>query len=298
MLDRRCPQCGRKPPPGGFIGRRGNPVRLCETCQGKYYNYRPPTEAVLPQPAPATSRAPLDYRAHLVLRSGNMKTGRIPVSVTERVTCPDACLFRGTGCYADYGPMRHAWRSVDSGKWGKPWAEFCAAVAALEPGQLWRHNEAGDLPGVADAIDTRALNMLVDANRGKRGFSFTHKPVIGHAKNRAAIQKANARGFTINLSADSLAKADALAELGIAPVTVVLPHDVSDLAFRTGGGRQVVVCPAQTSHLTCASCKLCALPDRKSIIGFRAHGQFKHNVTRLVQLGLRPRSESRAPGTS
>jgi len=33
------------------------------------------------------------------------------------------------------------------------------------------------------------------------------------------------------------------------------------------------VCPAQTREdVTCASCGLCAIPDRRVIIGFRAHG--------------------------
>jgi hypothetical protein len=253
---------------------------------------------VLPKPAPPTTRAPLEFRAHLVLCSGNVKTGPIPVSVTERVTCPDACPFRGTGCYADYGPMRHAWRAVDSGERGKPWLGFCQDVTRLPPGTLWRHNEAGDLPGVGDAIDEPALAMLVEANHDRRGFTFTHKPVFDHPENRRAIREANQRGFTVNLSADNIEEADAMAAYGIAPVTVVLPHDASDRPFRTPAGHQVVVCPAQTSHLTCADCQLCAVPERRSIVGFRAHGQFKHNVTKLIQLGLGPRSESRAPETS
>jgi hypothetical protein len=39
----------------------------------------------------------------------------------------------------------------------------------------------------------------------------------------------------------------------------------------------VVICPATypKEEITCASCKLCAIPTRKSIIGFPAHGTGK-----------------------
>jgi hypothetical protein len=126
------------------------------------------------------------------------------------------------------------------------------------------------------------LAQLADANRGKRGFTFTHK--YRRPENFEAIAKANASGFTINLSADSLVEADRLADLKIGPVAVVLPTD--GVATYTPAGRKVIVCPAQgPAHLTCKECELCALPDRKAIVGFRAHGQGKLGVSdTLVRL--------------
>lgn len=85
---------------------------------------------------------------------------------------------------------------------------------------LWRHNQAGDLPGENDTIDLVALAQLAEANVGKRGFTYTHKPMT--ADNAAAVKQANARGFTINLSADNLSEADDLAEMQVGPVVVVL----------------------------------------------------------------------------
>jgi len=68
------------------------------------------------------------------------------------------------------------------------------------------------------------LAQLVEANQGKRGFTYSHKPATG--ANREAVAAANKAGFTINLSANNLSHADELAAHEIAPVVVVLPANV------------------------------------------------------------------------
>jgi hypothetical protein len=57
--------------------------------------------------------------------------------------------------------------------------EFCAKVAALRPGRLWRYAQAGDLPGCGAEINGKLLEELVAANTGKHVIAFTHKPVLG-----------------------------------------------------------------------------------------------------------------------
>jgi len=290
MTERRqCPQCFKhRAWPQMFIGARGAPVRMCVLCRRKYSRW---TKLTLAERAAlsATKAPPLPAGGHRVmfnLRSNNRKTGPIPVSITDASSCPPSCAFYGgAGCYAAYGHLGWHWRTTSTR--GMSWRAFCARVAELEPGTVWRHNEAGDLPGEGDDIDRFALNQLVRANEGRRGFTFTHKPVLRHIGNRRAVRGAIARGFTINLSADSLEHADELAALGIAPVAVVLPQDAPSHATLTPAGRTVVVCPAQTSELTCDECQLCTHATRKSIVGFRAHGQFKARVSELVQLGRR-----------
>ena len=46
---------------------------------------------------------------HLSKKSGNVKTGKIPVSTSGRNTCPDACPLKkangGKGCYGEGGPL-------------------------------------------------------------------------------------------------------------------------------------------------------------------------------------------------
>lgn len=208
---------------------------------------------------------------HLTKRSENVKTGHIPVSTTSSDTCPDACPLKESGCYAKYGPLGMHWRKVDSGQRGVSLVDFCQQIAALPDGQLWRHNQAGDLPGHSDAIDYAALTEIVRANRGKRGFTFTHKPMTSGA-NRQAVFMANLHGFTVNLSADNLDEADELAALKVGPVVTLLPSD-APAKLSTPAGRKVIVCPAQQrDDITCERCALCAIPSRQVIVGFRAHG--------------------------
>ncbi|MGA7866315.1 MAG: hypothetical protein WCA23_20390 [Stellaceae bacterium] len=156
-----------------------------------------------------------------------------------------------------------------------PWSEFCAKVAALRPGRLWRYAQAGDLPGYDPQIDGTLLEELVATNTGKNVIAFTHKPVLGDdpvaVENGCLIAAAIKAGFTINLSADNPAHADRPAELGIAPVVTVLARAYARQAVRhrskrrrdewaetigewrnrtaslpryTPAGRRIAICPA------------------------------------------------------
>lgn len=211
-------------------------------------------------------------RVSLTLKSRNEKTGPIPVSTTTALTCPKACPFNRAndgGCYADGGPLRIQWDKVTNGKAGMAWDEFTEAVRALPNGQLWRHNQAGDLPGIGDEIDNSALDKLVQANTGKKGFTYTHKPMT--PENIKAVKSSNNSGFTINLSGNNLSHADELADLNIGPVVVVLPADQRENTV-TPKGRKVVICPAtQRDDVSCMTCGLCARL-RDAIVGFPAHG--------------------------
>jgi hypothetical protein len=216
-------------------------------------------------------------RYHLTMVSKNVKTGPIPVSTSAASTCPDACPLKAKGCYASSGfHLAMHWKAVSENGRGDDWATFVSRISALPFGQLWRHNQAGDLPGENNQIDTDALAQLVDANAGKRGWTYTHKPVTGNGNvetcNRAAVRDANAQGFTVNLSADNLTEADELKNADCGPVVVVLPVG-SPLAMTTPAGHKVIVCPAQRpeSKATCATCGLCQR-QRSVIVGFLAHG--------------------------
>lgn len=210
---------------------------------------------------------------HLTPVSSNPKTGPIPVSTSSAATCPPTCPFNhrnSGGCYAEQGKLAIHWRHVTAGTRGDELADFLSKIKRLPAGQLWRHNQAGDLPGEGATIDGRALSRLVAANRGKRGFTYTHKHTT--AKNLDKIRRANAGGFTINLSADTLAHADALKASGAGPVVVVLPAD-QKTNTTTPDGHRVVICPATVrSDVSCATCGLCAIGNRSVIVGFPAHG--------------------------
>lgn len=219
---------------------------------------------------------------HLTLRSRNEKTGPIPVSTTSNDTCPDACPLKGHGCYAEDGfHLKQHWNKVSNGSRGVSWPVFCQAIRNLPDEQLWRHNQAGDLPGDNNDIDAAAMEQLIAANMGKRGFTFTHKPMTS-SKNRNIVAAANLMGFTINLSANNIAQADALLALKIAPVVVILQQDAPHKQT-TPAGNTIIVCPAQThDNVTCTTCQLCSRATRPTIIGFLAHGNGAKKVINIA----------------
>ena len=212
-------------------------------------------------------------QVHLTLKSANVKTGPIPVSTTAKESCPADCAMRA-GCYAASGPLALHWAAVSAGTRGASWGEFTQAIAALPEGQLWRHNQAGDLPQTGGTIDAVKLGQLVHANIGRRGFTYTHHR---DAASLAWVKHANAWGFTVNLSANDLTDADTLADTGAGPVVVVLPSTQTQNT-ETPAGRKVVVCPAtQRDDVSCATCQLCQR-QRSTIVGFPAHGTKKRVI--------------------
>jgi hypothetical protein len=237
--------------------------------------------------------------------SQNAKTGPIPASIIERASCWPGCALYENGCYAESGALGMHWDRVSGGVAGSSWSEFCAKVAALRPGRLWRYAQAGDLPGYGPEIDGTLLEELVAANTGKNVIAFTHKPVFGDdpvaVENRRLIAAAIKAGFTVNFSANNSAHADRLAELGIAPIVTVLARAYARKAVRhrfkrrrdewaesigewrdraaslprhTPAGRRIAICPATYSDATCKSCGACAR-IRNAVIGFPAHGAWR-----------------------
>ena len=207
---------------------------------------------------------------HLTLKSANVKTGPIPVSTSSRDSCAIDCPFKGNGCYAESGPLALHWNAVTANLRGTGFAEFCETVSNFEPDQLWRMNQAGDLPHIGGEIDQAAVMMLCEANQGKRGFTYTHHD-ISTGSNLETLEIANAAGFTVNLSANDLNHADQLITTGL-PVCVVLPID-QEQNLTTPEGHKVVVCPAAIrDYVSCMTCQLCQRADRTVIVGFPSHG--------------------------
>lgn len=231
---------------------------------------------------------------NLVRISQNAKLGPIPAAYVSEDTCPDICPLKHSGCYGDSGPVNIQWRKVSAGKTGTEWPEFLEKVKALPRHTLWRYAVVGDLPHTEGRIDVDALEGLVNANRGKRGFLFTHHDV-SIRENQEAIAVANARGFTVNLSADSLADVDTKYRLGIGPVVTLLPREAGKVT-RTDGGIRIVTCPAaQNKEITCSVCGVCQNPDRRVVIGFPAHGSGARKAEQVFR-GVKVQVDERIQG--
>lgn len=278
----RCAQCWKHKPAADFAGARKERVSWCKGCRDLYRGggHR------------GTRRSGLssdELRVSFVRKTNNPKLGPIPTSMTSGETCPDACRLKDNGCFAEFGILAMHWRGVSEN--GLRWETFLDRVRELPKGQVWRHNTAGDLPGKNNQLDVNKLLDLVSANEGRRGFTYTAKP-LSHPNELSAVALANQKGFTVNLTAYGLGDLDAKRERSRLPMAVVLPH-YSDAWLQSPKGAKVYVCPnEQDPKVTCASCQLCSRPERKVTIGFLAHGQWRARVDRLVELKVKGKTAS------
>lgn len=211
----------------------------------------------------------------ITFTSGNRITGDILVTTSPRHSCPTTCSLRGANCYAEGGHIGHwLWTHLDLTRPNADtrvrvynFFQLLTVVRQLAPGSVWRHNQAGDLSHDDGTIHEVKLRALVEANRGKRCFTFTHHDVLSNETNRRLVSYAVGQGFMINLSADNLEHADALADLGIAPVAAIVPSIQTENVV-TPKGRRVAICPARrVQGMTCGRCQICTKPH-KAIIGF------------------------------
>lgn len=222
-------------------------------------------------------------RVHLTKKSSNRKTGPMAVSTTTSDSCPPECPLatEKKGCYAQRGHTGMFWRSVDNGKFGKDWEGFIKQLKKLPKGKMFRHNQAGDLPGRNGKLDSRRVLKLRDAVEHLKAATYTHyDPSVG--QNKALLKDLN-QTMTVNLSGNSLEHADELHEKtnGELPLTGIIENNqklgtrsVKDLPRRTPGGLPMVVCPNQTKEgkgMTCRECRLCWRKDRKFVVGFLKH---------------------------
>ena len=226
-------------------------------------------------------------QVHLTLKSSNKKTGPLPTSTTERASCPTTCKFYNKGCYAASGPQNLHWQKIskpdkNGNRRGTDFLSFCNSIRKLPKGQLWRHNVSGDLPHVLGYIDESLVNELVKANRGRKGYTYSHHDTEA-GDNLKILLEANKRGFTINASTESLQQADEAMNKGLPAVVVV---DSSKPCPKvTPEGRRVMQCPATKdgSTVQCATCGLCAIGERRCVVAFPSHGNSKKHVNQLLE---------------
>ena len=215
----------------------------------------------------------LIMKLHLTKISSNSKTGKIPVSTTSMESCPSTCPMLNNGCYANAGALRIHWSNVGKDR-NIEIKDFLKNIKKFQNGQLWRHNQAGDLIHNDNIIDKEFLYSLVNANKGKRGFTYTHHTDKGH--NYELINYANNNGFTVNMSANNKNQAVEYFNKGF-PTVVVLETTAPNV--QELNNVKIVACPAEKSDkVTCESCALCYNSKRNYIIGFRAHGSSKRKV--------------------
>tara|TARA_Y100000401_G_scaffold115271_1_gene118700 strand:- start:20147 stop:20881 length:735 start_codon:yes stop_codon:yes gene_type:complete len=209
---------------------------------------------------------PMAWRLKLV--SGNSQTGPIPVSTSGKDTCNPKCPLIKK-CYAKkLFWINNDWNKVSSGERGTDYSTFTNSIRKLPHGQLWRHNQAGDIPSPnrPDLVD-----QLIKANRGRRGFTYTswdHKDKL--------FLRAKRAGFTINKSCYTASSAAATAARGIPAVFSGAPVEYRDVTAWTEFGVRFVVCPTKRNSpaakkVQCATCQLCHTRPDNTVIVFPLH---------------------------
>ena len=191
----------------------------------------------------------------LTLRSRNTKTGPIPVSTSSRLAL--SCPVQQRQCrrlLRRVGAVGAVLGKVSDGRAAAPMTRSWRLLPRCRPANFGGMTKPATYPAPATRSMPACWRSLSTANAGRRGFTYSHKPLT--PDNAAAIAAANAGGFTINLSANTLAHADELADAAVGPVVAVLPLDYARKETRAGKtyhvGRNARRIPGAGSTVTLA----------------------------------------------
>jgi hypothetical protein len=229
--------------------------------------------------------------------SGNKKIGPIPATWSTKATCPPSCPFL-IPLPGKIAPPCYWWSGYRTNgigkrleeqpeKYGMDEDQFIGWILSLPLGQLWRDRVGGDqlpdldLDPTGETLDRAQLQQVTRANKRRkaRGFGYCHYDVLDNLPNRAAIQEAQAGGFVLNASGNSLAHAARIKRAApLLSVTATAPaaYHTKD---QTIDGQRFIQCPQTwNKKLTCQQCQLCAIPRRDYIIVFPAHGTGKRGA--------------------
>lgn len=92
------------------------------------------------------------------------------------------------------------------------------------------------------------------------------------------MAEANAKGFTVDWSAETLEQADEYADLHDGPVVCVLPAPHRAHTCGAAGDRL----PCRHGDTDCLNCGICQQRDRQAIVGFTAHGSGAKRVQKVL----------------
>lgn len=206
-----------------------------------------------------------------VERSENRKLGppgAVSATYVSQVTCPGACPWLGSGCYAEHGPI--SWGRLRLSRTGTSRETIRAEVHALDRltgKRPLRLHVVGDC-----RTDRQAEQLSRAASRFPLTWTYTHAwhqiqrqswgqiSVLASCEAPQDISRAWARGYG----------------------AVLLVPDL----LQQPTSHPMIPCPAQVkAGQTCAGCKLCWRTDKligKLVIGFKPHGNRRLAVKRRL----------------
>lgn len=218
---------------------------------------------------------------HLTARSGNSKTGPIPVTYRPMSTCPAECPFLGNGCYgtgrifALANKYAATMRAVD----------MLAKLAHRDPNaRFLRDRVVGDILDGSGAIDHEYVETVaaVAIAAGLIPFGYSH---VWRRFTAADVRRIARTGYVMNASCETREDVRRAINLGMpAVIASDILEDGETFERPDGVTLRVVTCPAQTrDDTTCATCGLCARAERRSVVRFHIHGTARRRAADTVR---------------
>jgi hypothetical protein len=170
------------------------------------------------------------------------------------------CPLEDNGCYAQSGPT---WIHQNGSYSHNDGMVFLRELDRIPHGAVIRIHVSGDfaLNGVLDESYLRAVILGAQSRPDVTMYGYTH---MWRLINRTVFTFPD--NFVLNASCDTHDDERQARALGWDITKVVK----STTTWKRNG--KTVVCPAQTSDLSCTECMLCAKAGRKFDVAFKAHG--------------------------
>lgn len=230
---------------------------------------------------------------YAVETTANAKLGAVSATYVAQQSCPDSCVFRGQGCFAENGFV--------GGNLVKPLNRGVATtmtrveIAQQEADMIDGLSGERDLRlhVVGDSTTVEGTKLLAAAARryslrhARFVWSYTHSwswlprkawgsiSVLASCENTADITDARRRGYATAL---------------------VMPERAAKHLYRDGH-QNILPCPEQTRGVPCARCRLCLRDDylREAgiTIAFAAHGSVGSKAKALRALSAAAVRDSR-----
>lgn len=208
----------------------------------------------------------------LVEKSANTKLGQMGATYRKvGDSCPSSCPLLNNGCYAQSGKTAmHQKRAEISEGDG---AKFQAWVSTTKA-KLIRLHVSGDFFS-GDKPDKEYIDGVLKGFKARKdvvGYTYTH----GWKKLSKRLNSLD--NLTVNASTDNTQDRIKAVKAGWPVVMVVTDDEKRKSWMDEATGKKVVVCPNQTSGITCNQCMLCAKKHRPQIVAFKAHGALRKRV--------------------
>lgn len=218
-------------------------------------------------------------RVRIVPKSGDSKTGPVPVTYRHIGTCPPDCIFRPDGeiggCYGTGRIFALADTAAD--------VSVSDAAERIERGRdraarVFRDRIVGDMVRADGRLERRyAAGIAAVAD-------IVGLPVIGYSHawrtfTVADVSYLGGLGYIPNASCETVG--DVSDAIGRGFPAVITSDTVPERTVI--GGRRVITCPAARSEsVSCNTCRLCARPDRPTVVRFPIHGPAHVRAARAV----------------